>query len=167
MQAGFETTGFIRRFYKVNNIMNIWMNKHDLTFLRVENNINEKNYKKKFVSSANYKDSLITFKKNTMKINSKIYNPFSIIYLLRKLNLQLGQTLPLASFSNGKIKNFNIQIKKQEPISVPFGNFNCLKTIPVSSNNKELFKKCQYPFNSKRVLTFAKKLGTLSMCLVQ
>ena len=140
MQAGFETTGFIRRFYKVNNIMNIWMNKHDLTFLRVENNINEKNYKKKFVSSANYKDSLITFKKKTMKINSKIYNPFSIIYLLRKLNLQLGQTLPLASFSNGKIKNFNIQIKKQEPISVPFGNFNCLKTIPVSSNNKELFK---------------------------
>tara|TARA_B100001750_G_C15327556_1_gene505504 strand:- start:163 stop:876 length:714 start_codon:yes stop_codon:yes gene_type:complete len=140
MQAAFQTNSFFNRFYKINNIMNIWMNKDDLTFLKVENNINEKNYKKKFTSIANYKDSLITFKKKRIKINSKTYNPFSIVYLLRNLDLKLGETLPLTSFSNGKIKNFNIQFNKEEFISVPYGDFNCIKTIPISSNNKELFR---------------------------
>ena len=140
MQAGFQTSGFVNRFYKINNIMNIWMNKNDFTFLKVENKINEKNYKKKFISIANYKDSLITFKKKYIKINSKIYNPFSIVYLLRSLNLKLGDILPLTSFSNGKMKNLRIKINKEEFISTPFGSFNCMQTIPVSSTNKELFK---------------------------
>ena len=134
-----RTNAFLSRFYKVNDIVKVWSDKDDLTLIKIEKEINEGNYHLNYSAQVSDDLNLISGDKK-IKLDSKVYDPISAIFMLRNKPLNAGDSYKFTTVENGIIQHVNVMVGHIEKVSVPAGSFDTRQLIPVSNDGKPLFK---------------------------
>ena len=67
---------------------------------------------------------------SVVAINSLLYDPYSLFYYFRTLDLVSGKTIDLTVFDNKSLTEFQMIIASKERISVPAGAFDCMVVRP-------------------------------------
>ena len=134
-----ETNSFLSRFYKVKDVVKVWSNKDDLTLIKIEKEVNEGNYHLNYSAHISEDLRLISDEK-TIQLESKVYDPISAIFMLRKKPLTHGDSYKFTTVENGIVQKVNVMVGEIEKLSVPAGKFNTRQVIPISDDGKPLFK---------------------------
>ena len=135
-----QTNSFLSRFYKVKDVVKVWSNKDDLTLIKIEKEVNEGNYHLNYSAHISEDLRLISDEK-TIQLESKVYDPISAIFMLRKKPLSHGDSYKFTTVENGIIQKVNVIVGEIEKVSVPAGNFDTRQIIPISDDDVPLFKQ--------------------------
>ena len=134
-----KTNSFLSRFYKVHDVVKIWSNKEDFTLIKIEKDMNEGSYHLDYSAHVTEDLKLVSAKK-TIQLESKVYDPISAIFMLRKQPLTEGDSYKFTTVENGIIQKVNVMVGGIEKVSVPAGKFNTRQIIPISDDGVPLFK---------------------------
>jgi len=132
--------------HKLRHNTTILVNDDNYSLLTVNKNIQQGSYSDHSNSTVDYNNSQIFYKKINKKkpiiisFQGDIYDPFALIFYLKKLNLKIGDVLTFQTYSNKKIKTVNLHVEYKEIIKTPFKKTNCFVIIPKSNNGKALLK---------------------------
>ena len=127
------------RLFKIRDNIDIWFDKQEMYTYRVDKNINEGRYHRKFSTYINYRDSIAVTGKDTVAITQPVRDPYSLFYYLRSQPLIIGNTLQLVTFDNNKQTDFQLKVIEKQRINVPAGTFSCLVVKPFRKQ-RALFK---------------------------
>ena len=134
-----KTNSFLSRFYKVRDVVKVWSNVDDLTLVKIEKEVNEGSYHLDYSAHVSKDLKLISTKK-TIQLESKVYDPISAIFMLRKQPLTEGDSYKFTTVENGIVQKVNVMVGGIEKVSVPEGKFNTRQIIPISDDGVPLFK---------------------------
>ncbi|MEE8340462.1 MAG: DUF3108 domain-containing protein [Candidatus Neomarinimicrobiota bacterium] len=125
-----KTSKFADKIFRVRDQIDIWINKIDLTTLKINKIINEGNYHRKYYTSIDYNNSTAITNKDTIEINGSVRDPYSLLYYFRTIPLGLGQVLDFTTFDNKKLTDFQVIVDGRETVSTPAGIFRCIIVKP-------------------------------------
>lgn len=134
-----KTNSFLSRFYKVRDVVKVWSNIDDLSLLKIEKEVHEGNYHLNYSAHVTEDLKLISAGK-VIQLESKVYDPISAIFMLRKELLTESDSYKFTTVENGIIQKVNVMVGSIEKISVPAGEFNTRQIIPISDDGVPLFK---------------------------
>ncbi len=125
-----KTGKFADSIYRVRDQIDIWLNKNDLTTLRINKQINEGKYHRKYYTSIDYNNLIAITNKDTIKINGTVRDPYSLLYYFRTIPLKVGQILDFTTFDQNKLTDFQVIVDGKQTIETPAGKFSCLVVKP-------------------------------------
>ena len=135
--------------YKLRHFSTIIMDQTDFSLIAITQKLQQGGYIDSYNATIDYNQSNIYYQnmqdnKNKVHIiipfKGKVYDPFSIIYYLRNLNLNIGDQFTFQSYSKKKLRDITLFIIKKEEIETPFATSECLVVVPQSTDKKYLLK---------------------------
>jgi len=147
------STKFLDLIYKLRHFSTIIVNDDDFSLLATTQKIQQAKYIDSFNATIdniakviyyqNTQDVINNNKQNTIEtipFIDKIYDPFAIVYYLRKLNLEVNKEFNFQAYSKTTIRNFALEIIAIEKIKTPYINQDCFVIIPKSLDGKSILK---------------------------
>ena len=143
---------FIDMIYKLRHFSTIIVNSADFSLSAITQKLQQGDYIDSYNATVDYKKNQIYYyntKKNSLNkkqdsyilnIENKVYDPFSIIYYLRHLDLKIGKEFSFHSYSKKKLKEINLSIIDTSYIYTPYLNSMCYVVVPKSKDEKYLLK---------------------------
>ncbi|MEJ2053518.1 MAG: DUF3108 domain-containing protein [Calditrichaceae bacterium] len=132
-------------FYKVRDVINVYIDYDRLYPFRFEKKLREGGYKADLfvdyyhadslarVEFIRYKDDMKVrkVKLDTIKIPPYVNDILSAFYLVRNQDLQVGNPVYMVTNEKNKVYDLEIQVYKKETIEVEAGKFRCIKIEPL------------------------------------
>ena len=143
---------FIDIIYKLRHFSTIIVNTTDFALNAITQKLQQGDYIDSYNATVDYTQNKIYYyntKKNpsnkkqdskVIKIEDKVYDPFSIVYHLRNMDLDIGNKYIFSSYSKKKIRDISLSIISTEYIKTPYLNGMCYVVVPNSKNQKYLLK---------------------------
>lgn len=125
-----KTNKFADKIFRVRDQIDIWINKNDLTTQKINKQINEGKYHRKYHTSIDYNNLIAITNKDTIEINGAVRDPYSLLYYFRTIPLIVGQILDFTTFDNKKLTDFQVIIDGKETVITPAGKFPCIIVKP-------------------------------------
>ncbi len=125
-----KTSKFADKIFRVRDQIDIWINKNDLTTQKINKQINEGKYHRKYHTSIDYNNLIAITNKDTIEINGAVRDPYSLLYYFRTIPLIVGQILDFTTFDNKKLTDFQVIIDGKETVITPAGKFPCIIVKP-------------------------------------
>lgn len=125
-----KTNKFADKIFRVRDQIDIWINKNDLTTQKINKQINEGKYHRKYHTSIDYNNLIAITNKDTIEINGAVRDPYSLLYYFRTIPLIVGQILDFTTFDNKKLTDFQVIIDGKETVITPAGKFPCIVVKP-------------------------------------
>jgi hypothetical protein len=125
-----KTSKFADKIFRVRDQIDIWINKNDLTTLKINKQINEGKYHRKYHTSIDYNTLIAITNKDTIEINGTVRDPYSLLYYFRTIPLKVGQILDFTTLDNKKLTDFQVIIDGKETVITPAGKFPCIIVKP-------------------------------------
>ena len=144
VQFSAKTKGITNRIFPINDVVDLWLNKENFLPHRVKSSIKEGQFRKNETIYFYQKDGYVIKNREKINIEGDIHSPYSLFYYFR--NQELGSYKPqkINILKGNKFEAIQIRIKKNINVSVPAGNYNCIKIIPTKikgekfKNNAEM-----------------------------
>lgn len=147
------STKLLDIIYKLRHFSTIIINSNDYSLIGTTQKIQQAKYIDSFNTTVDNTAKIIYYE-NTQDLNNsnrqnsilnisfdnKIYDPFAIVYYLRKLNLEVNKVYEFQSFSKTTIRKFSLEIIGIEKINTPYINHDCFIIIPKSLDDKNVLK---------------------------
>ncbi len=127
------------RLFKIRDRIDTWLSVEDLTTLKQEKRLREGSYRKHTRVVVDHKMTRIITLSDTLELQGELRDPYSLLYYLRTIPLQVGDSLAFKTFDNGRFTTFKGLASKSETLKVPAGKFQCIKFRPYRKD-KALFK---------------------------
>ena len=118
------------RLYKIRDYVDSWLDEKEFFTHKQTKNLRQGNYKFTSKTYIMYDDSIAIVNNDTISIQSRLYDPYSLFYYFRTLELIPGETMDLTVFDNKSLTEFQMIITEKESILVPAGRFNCISVRP-------------------------------------
>jgi len=134
-----KTSKFADRIFRVRDKIDIWLNKEDLTTIKIVKQIQEGNYHRNFYTTIDYPKSISVTNNDTIQISEEVRDPYSLLFYLRTIPLKVGQILDFTTFDRKKTTEFQVIVDGKETVQTPAGSFYC-KIIRPFREGKSLLK---------------------------
>jgi len=125
-----KTSDFFSSFFKVDDRVETFMDVAGLFPWRYEKHIREGKYKADRSARFDPLAGLAVSGKDTIQIAPYTQDVLSIIYYLRTLEMQPGDSILIDNYEDKKFFPLTVRVKKQETVKVPAGKFSCLLIEP-------------------------------------
>lgn len=128
--VGKSTPGF-SRIFKVRDEIETIVARDDFSTLRYTKNLDEDGDKKIEVTTV--EDGVATRRRKkvkSVKVPRPVYDPISLIYHLRTLDLTVGKSHPFTVVADARVYNVHAVVVKKEVLTTPAGKFNCVVVEP-------------------------------------
>ncbi|MFC1606913.1 DUF3108 domain-containing protein [Candidatus Latescibacterota bacterium] len=133
VQTTAHSNDFISKLYKVRDSVDTYIDIEGLFSRRFEKHLREGRYKSDRCVDF-YHDRLIALntkeKYALTEMPLYVQDVLSSLYYVRTINLQIGRSVEVITYADGKVYPLKIMVHKREKITVPAGTFNCLKVEP-------------------------------------
>jgi len=138
--------------YKVDDVVNSFVDFRGFYPLRFEKKLREGSYKADLFVDYFHQDSLarvefIRIDKNrkpkiyTVRIPPFVQDILSAFYFIRTQDLEVGQPIFLSNHEKDKVYDLEVRILKRETVKVSAGKFRCLEVEPMLQGDEALFKQ--------------------------
>lgn len=125
-----KTIKFADKIFRVRDQIDIWLNKTDLTTLKIIKDINEGSFHRKYNTIIDYNKSIAITNGDTIQITDAVRDPYSLLYYFRTIPLEIGQVLDFTTFDNKKLTGFQVIVAGKETVKTPAGRFPCIIVKP-------------------------------------
>ena len=119
------------RFIKVRDEIESIVARDNFTTLRYRKKLDEKGEQKEEVTTV--EDGVATRrrkKEKSVKVPTPVYDPISVIYHLRTLDLSPGARHELTVVADAKVYNVHVKVGKRERVTTPAGTFQTVMVEP-------------------------------------
>jgi Protein of unknown function (DUF3108) len=128
--VGKSSTGF-SRIFKVHDEIESIVARRDFSTLKYTKRIDENGDKKVEITTVENGVATRTRKKvKKVDVPRPVYDPISIIYHLRTLDLSVGRTHELTVVADGKLYNVRAKVTRRETLQTPAGKFQTVVVEP-------------------------------------
>ena len=103
----------------------------------------EGNWKQNYTAEIDSNRNIIS-KEQLIQNDKLLFDPISIIYSLRNKILRSTDKHEYYILGDNVIKSLTAEVMNKEKIKVPSGIYNCIKVIPYSNDEKNIFKENGY-----------------------
>jgi len=134
-----KTSKFADRIFKVRDKVDIWLDQQDMTTLKVLKQIREGDYKKNFYTLLDYENSIAITNNDTIPLEGRVRDPYSLLFYLRTIPFEVGQILDFTTFDRKKTTDFQVLVAGKETVKTPAGTYTC-KIIKPFRQGKSLLK---------------------------
>jgi hypothetical protein len=135
------TTGFSDKLFSINDKIDIWLDAKSLETIKVENRIQEGNYKKNSMSLFYHNDELVVIDGDTLSIPQGSQSPYSLLYSLRQESIPDLHDSKLLTVAGGKITQLKFLTSSKQKVTVPYGDFVCNRVTPIRTDKKQFKNK--------------------------
>lgn len=125
-----KTIKFADKLFRVRDQIDIWLNKTNLTTLKIIKDINEGSFHRKYNTIIDYNKSIAITNGDTIQITDAVRDPYSLLYYFRTIPLEIGQVLDFTTFDNKKLTGFQVIVAGKETVKTPAGRFPCIIVKP-------------------------------------
>lgn len=119
------------RFVKVRDEIESIVARDNFTTLRYRKKLDEKGEQKEEITTI--EDGVATRRRKKVKsvaVPTPVYDPISVMYYLRTLDLAPGAKHELTVVADAKVYNVHVKVLKREKITTPAGTFNTVMVEP-------------------------------------
>ena len=138
-----ESNNFLDKLYKVRDQIDLVVDANDYSLKKIEKNIVEGNWKQNYTAEIDSNRNIIS-KEQLIQNDKLLFDPISIIYSLRNKILRSTDKHEYYILGDNVIKSLTAEVMNKEKIKVPSGKYNCIKVIPYSNDEKNIFKENGY-----------------------
>ena len=125
-----QTGPIADKIYKIRDNVDSWLDEKEFFTHQQTKNIREGKYRFTSHTQIMYDHSIAIVNNDTIPIQSRLYDPYSLFYYFRTLELIPEETIDLTVFDNKSLTEFQMIITSKEQISVPAGTFDCMVVRP-------------------------------------
>jgi hypothetical protein len=120
----------ISRFYRVRDFVESTVARDSFTTLRYEKRLRERKRVKDVVTIVDPARGIAVRRGEEIKVPTPVYDPLSILYFIRRLELEPGSTLNVKVLSDRRVYDTEIAVLRRETITVPAGTFRTIVVEP-------------------------------------
>ncbi len=125
-----QTGPIADKIYKIRDNIDSWLDEKEFFTHQQTKNIREGKYRFTSHTQIMYDHSIAIVNNDTISIQSRLYDPYSLFYYFRTLELIPEETIDLTVFDNKSLTEFQMIITSKEQVSVPAGTFDCMVVRP-------------------------------------
>ena len=125
-----QTGPIADKIYKIRDNVDSWLDEKEFFTHQQTKNIREGKYRFTSHTQIMYDHSIAIVNNDTIPIQSRLYDPYSLFYYFRTLELIPEETIDLTVFDNKSLTEFQMIITSKEQVSVPAGIFDCMVVRP-------------------------------------
>jgi hypothetical protein len=130
-----KSSGGLARFFKVRDEIETTVSREDFSTLRYEKRLDERG--DKMVEVTTVEDGVASRKRKKIRkipVPRPVFDPISVIYYFRTLELSPGKSYELTLISDGKLYTVHARVIRREQVVTPAGTFNALLVEPQMAN---------------------------------
>jgi hypothetical protein len=130
-----KSSGGFSRVVKVRDEIETLVAKSDFSTLRYVKRLDEKGDKMEEVTTV--EDGVATRKRKKIKkvaVPRPVYDPFSVIHLMRSFDLTPGKAYDFTLISDGKVYSVHARIVRREKVQTQVGTYNAVLVEPQMTN---------------------------------
>ena len=133
-----KTNKLTSYFFPINDIIDIWIDKVELTPILIKENISEGSYKRKnTINFFQNKGKAIINNKDTISFNTSVHSPYSLFYFFRKFDILNYKNKTIKLFQKKNANTIKVNVENKVTLNTKLGEFTCTKVSPVRSDNKQ------------------------------
>ena len=125
-----QTGPIADKIYKIRDNVDSWLDEKEFFTHQQTKNIREGKYRFTSHTQIMYEHSIAIVNNDTIPIQSRLYDPYSLFYYFRTLELIPEETIDLTVFDNKSLTEFQMIITSKEQVLVPAGTFDCMVVRP-------------------------------------
>ena len=129
-----RSNSFFSSFYKVEDHVESIMDATGLFSWRFEKNLREGKYRSDRQYGFDQYNNLVVYKGDTIEVEPYVQDALSTLYYVRTRPLEVGKSLFLDNFIDGKKYRLEVKVLKRETVSVDAGTFECLVVEPITQS---------------------------------
>ncbi len=126
-----ESNSFFSNFFKVDDRVESIIDAVGLFSWRFEKNLKEGNYRSDRMHVADQRNHLVYYKEDTVEVAPYVQDALSVLYYIRTQNLEIGKSVFVENFIDGKKYPLEVKIVKKEKVKVAAGSFDCIVVEPL------------------------------------
>jgi hypothetical protein len=132
---------FFSRFFRVRDEIDSVVDRTSFSTLQYHKILDERGKKKDELTVID--EGVATRKGKTLKVPNPIYDPLSLIYHLRSLELVPGKSHEFTVIADGKLYTLHANVLERETITTPAGKFNTVVVEPRMESAAGIFRDDQ------------------------
>lgn len=126
-----RSTPSFSRFFKVRDEIETTVARRDFSTLRYVKRLDEDGDKMEEVTVVEDGVATRTRKKvKKVKVPRPVFDPISVIYLLRMRDLTPGRVYDFELIADGKLYTVHARVVRKEKVQTPAGTFDCVRVEP-------------------------------------
>lgn len=129
-----ESNSFFSSVYRVDDRAESIMDAIGLFSWRFEKNIREGGYRSDREYAFDQREHFTVYKGDTIEVEPFVQDALSIMYYTRSQDLEVGRSIYVPNFIDGRKFMLEVQVLKKERISIAAGTFDCLVVEPISTS---------------------------------
>ncbi len=133
-----KSGAFFSRFFRVRDEIESVVDRASFSSLEYHKILDERGRKKDELTVIH--DGLATRKGKSLKVPTPVFDPLSLIYHLRTLELTPGRTHEFSVIADGKLYDLHATIIRRETITTPAGMFNTVVVEPRMASNAGIYR---------------------------
>jgi hypothetical protein len=126
-----KSSGGFSRLVKVRDEIETFVSRSDFSTLRYVKRLDEKGDKIEEVTTV--EDGVATRKRKKIKkvpVPRPVYDPFSVIYYMRTLDLSPGKAYDFTLISDGKVYTVHARVLRREKVQTQIGSYDAVVVEP-------------------------------------
>jgi len=101
---------------------------------RCEKHLSEGKYRADRQYTVDQRNNSVVYKQDTITISPFVQDALSILYYIRSQPIEVGESIPVSAFIDGRRINMEVVVHKREEVTVDAGTFTCLVVEPISQS---------------------------------
>ena len=122
---------FFSTFFKVDDRVESIIDAVGIFSWRFEKNLKEGPYESNRQYSFDQRQNVVFYKGDTIEVAPYVQDALSVLYYVRTQPLEVGTSLFVDNFTDGKKYPLEVRVLEKETITVPAGTFDCIVVEPL------------------------------------
>jgi len=128
------SNSFFSSIFKVEDRVESVMDATGLYSWRFEKRLREGNYRSNRMYTFDQRSNRVVYKGDTVEIAPFVQDAISSLYYVRTQPLEVGQSVFVDNFVDGKSFNLEVKVVKRERVSIDAGTFDCIVVEPLTKS---------------------------------
>lgn len=131
---------FFSRFFKVRDEIESIVDRNDFSTLQYHKMLDERGRRKDELTLIDERNRVALRKGKAIVVPQPVFDPLSLIYYIRSLDLSPGMAHDFTIIADGKLYTVSTRVVSRETISTPAGTFNTVVVEPKMESQAGVFK---------------------------
>jgi len=129
-----RSNSFFSTFYKVEDRVESLIDATGVFSWRFEKSLREGNYRSDRQYAFDQRNHFTVYKEDTIEVEPYVQDALSAFYYVRTQPLDVGTSLYLDNFVDGRKFHMEVKVLKKETVSVAAGTFDCVVVEPITQS---------------------------------
>jgi len=129
-----NSNSFFSTFYKVEDRVQSILDATGIYSWRFEKNLREGSYRSDRLFVFDQRNQRVTGPKDTVSVPPFVQDALSTLFYVRTQPLEVGKSIWLDNFVDGKQYRLEVKIEGRETVTVAAGTFDCLVVEPITQS---------------------------------